>query len=135
YLWDEDLGRHLVRARQYDPTQARFNSADPLGFAGGDTNLYAYAGDDPVNAADPSGMETCQQHLQWLQSQMNELRWSINSWISQRGSYVSALQQKIREQVRLEQEASQLRRQSAWNWNILLQGRTPQERQEALQAF
>jgi RHS repeat-associated protein len=31
------------RARYYSPTQGRFISQDPLGFATGTTNLYNYA--------------------------------------------------------------------------------------------
>lgn len=30
---------------------------DPVGFQGGDTNLYAYAQSDPVNWVDPSGLK------------------------------------------------------------------------------
>jgi hypothetical protein len=30
-------------------------SEDPIGFAGGDSNLYRYAGNSPTNATDPSG--------------------------------------------------------------------------------
>jgi hypothetical protein len=35
---------------------SEFISQDPLGFAGGDTNLYRRAGNSPANATDPSGM-------------------------------------------------------------------------------
>jgi hypothetical protein len=38
-------------------SQQRFLSEDPIGFAGGDTNLFAYAGNDPVNSTDPSGLQ------------------------------------------------------------------------------
>ncbi len=30
---------------------------DPIGFDGGDTNLYRYTGNDPTNARDPSGLD------------------------------------------------------------------------------
>jgi len=48
----------LVRfqARTYDPFIGRFLSRDPLGFAGGQVNLYQYALGDPVNNVDPTGM-------------------------------------------------------------------------------
>jgi RHS repeat-associated protein len=46
---------YFYRARFYDPQQSRFLSQDPLGLAGGDTNLYRYAANNPVHIADPSG--------------------------------------------------------------------------------
>jgi RHS repeat-associated protein len=47
----------LVRfgARDYDAETGRWTAKDPIGFAGGDTNLYAYVGNDPVNRVDPGG--------------------------------------------------------------------------------
>ena len=42
-------------ARDYDPETGRFTTKDPLGFSGGDTNLYGYGLADPVNLTDPSG--------------------------------------------------------------------------------
>ncbi len=47
---DPASGLVYDRARLYDPTTGRFLTPDPLG--GG----YAYAGDNPVNAVDPSGL-------------------------------------------------------------------------------
>lgn len=32
-------------------------SKDPIGFGGGDTNLYGYVSNDPVNWVDPSGLK------------------------------------------------------------------------------
>jgi RHS repeat-associated protein len=43
-------------ARTYSAAQHRFLSMDPVGFAGGDTNLYRYVGNNPVNATDPTGL-------------------------------------------------------------------------------
>lgn len=44
------------RARYYNLTLQRFISEDPIAFAGGDTNLYAYVGNDPTDSSDPSGL-------------------------------------------------------------------------------
>jgi len=33
-----------------------FLQSDPIGFDGGDANLFRYCGGDPVNRSDPSGM-------------------------------------------------------------------------------
>jgi RHS repeat-associated protein len=41
--------------RDYDPTLGRFTTRDPIGLDGG-LNLYMYAGGDPVNVIDPSGL-------------------------------------------------------------------------------
>jgi RHS repeat-associated protein len=45
----------ISRARYYDPQIGRFISEDPLGFDGGDVNLYVYAGNNPVLNSDPTG--------------------------------------------------------------------------------
>lgn len=44
------------RQRQYDASTGRFITRDPLGFAGGDTNLYGYVLSDPINFVDPVGL-------------------------------------------------------------------------------
>jgi hypothetical protein len=44
--------------RWYDSTTGRFLTRDPIGFGGGDANLYRYVGNNPLNAVDPWGLET-----------------------------------------------------------------------------
>jgi RHS repeat-associated protein len=51
---DGDEGLYYLRARYYDPQIGRFLSQDPL--PGG--NLYAYVGNNPVNATDRSGLSS-----------------------------------------------------------------------------
>ncbi len=53
---DDGTGLYYYRARYYSPSTQRFISEDPIGFGGGDVNLYAYVGNDPINFADPSGL-------------------------------------------------------------------------------
>ena len=50
-----ELGLYHYRARTYSAYLGRFLQADPAGYADG-LNLYAYVGNDPINATDPSGM-------------------------------------------------------------------------------
>ena len=54
--FDTETGLYYYRARHYDPGQGRFIQSDPLGFAAGDLNLYAYTWNDPANWSDPSGL-------------------------------------------------------------------------------
>jgi RHS repeat-associated protein len=52
-----DLHTLLTRfgVRDYDARTGRWTAKDLLGFGGGDTDLYAYVGNNPVNRLDPSG--------------------------------------------------------------------------------
>jgi len=54
----EPNGLYYMRARYYDADTGRFISEDPIGFAGGDFNLYAYVQNNPVLLIDPSGLIT-----------------------------------------------------------------------------
>jgi len=54
--YDAETGLYYYRARYYDPDTGRFISKDPIGFAGGDANLYNYVLGDPVNWGDPTGL-------------------------------------------------------------------------------
>jgi RHS repeat-associated protein len=52
-------GLESMGARYYNPASGRFVSQDPAGFGGGSPDLYQYAGADPVNYNDPSGLGSC----------------------------------------------------------------------------
>ncbi len=53
---NDGTGLYFNRARYYNPILQRFVSEDPLDFGGGDTNLYAYVGNSPINSKDSYGM-------------------------------------------------------------------------------
>jgi RHS repeat-associated protein len=55
---NDGTGLYYYRARYYSPKLQRFISEDPIGFAGGDVNLYAYVGNGPMNYIDPLGLFT-----------------------------------------------------------------------------
>jgi RHS repeat-associated protein len=56
-LYDADTGLVHFGARDYDPVIGRWTTRDPLGFAGGDTNLYGYVLQDPVDLIDLKGKD------------------------------------------------------------------------------
>jgi RHS repeat-associated protein len=45
------------RSRYYSPQTGRFISEDPIGWASGQTNAYAYVGGNPVQFTDPAGLQ------------------------------------------------------------------------------
>jgi RHS repeat-associated protein len=49
-VWDASAKLYKLGERYYDPSIGRFTQLDPLG------EEYQYAGDDPVNFSDPSGL-------------------------------------------------------------------------------
>ena len=54
---DSEAGVIYYRSRFYDSQAGRFLGEDPIGFRGGDLNLYAYVKNQPVQNVDPLGME------------------------------------------------------------------------------
>ena len=53
--YDSGTGLYYYRNRWYDPEIGRFISEDPIGFAGGDINLYGYVWNSPYSFRDPLG--------------------------------------------------------------------------------
>jgi RHS repeat-associated protein len=51
-------GLVYMRNRYYDPQSGQFTQKDPIGIAGG-LNVYGFAKGDPVNFADPFGLDPC----------------------------------------------------------------------------
>lgn len=55
-LYDPVTGLVRLGARDYDPATGRWTAMDPIRFAGGQANLYAYVDNDPLNEIDPHGL-------------------------------------------------------------------------------
>jgi RHS repeat-associated protein len=55
-LYDTDTGLVRFGYRDYDPEIGRWTAKDPIGFAGGNTDLYGYVLNDSVNLVDPLGL-------------------------------------------------------------------------------
>jgi len=54
-IWEPGTGLVRFGARDYDALMRRWTQKDPIGFDGGQENLYVYAGDEPINMVDEDG--------------------------------------------------------------------------------
>ncbi|MDZ7617443.1 MAG: RHS repeat-associated core domain-containing protein [Patescibacteria group bacterium] len=55
-LFDEATGLQNNLNRWYNPQLGRWLTEDPIGFEGGDGNLYRYCATSPIGSIDPSGL-------------------------------------------------------------------------------
>ena len=55
-MHDSDTQLTRFGAHDYDAETGRWTAKDPILFDGGDSNLYGYVLQDPVNGIDPSGL-------------------------------------------------------------------------------
>jgi RHS repeat-associated protein len=85
---DPEAGLYYYRARYYDPVMGRFLERDPLEYVDS-YNLYEYATGNPVNWADPSGLEVTKEKDpgteyfdDWMKSSLEENLKEINDRIA-----------------------------------------------------
>ena len=64
-IWDAATGLVRLGARDYSPVEGRWTAKDPLGFEGGDTQLYSYAFSDPVGWVDVNGQNPALVAAAW----------------------------------------------------------------------
>ncbi len=55
--YDAETGLHYNYHRYYDPETGRYLRVDPIGFDGGDENLYAYVWNNPLSLIDVDGLK------------------------------------------------------------------------------
>ncbi len=77
-VMDDGNNLYYMRARFYDAGVGRFLSEDPLGFEGGDWNLYAYVGGNPVTGIDPEGLQV--EQVTAYDIVKNVLKWPVSSF-------------------------------------------------------
>ena len=56
-LYDSDTKLVHFGYREYDSFTGKWTAKDPIGFQGGDSNLYGYVLQDPVDLVDPEGLK------------------------------------------------------------------------------
>jgi len=75
---NDSTGLYYYRARYYHPGLQRFISEDPLGFDGGQINLYGYVGNGPVDRVDPMG--TSAYPIHWLETYFGAHAAGFSRW-------------------------------------------------------
>ncbi len=62
---DAETGLCWNFQRYYDPGNGRYSQVDPIGFAGGDVDLYGYVGNGVTANSDPLGLAPGDVYLFW----------------------------------------------------------------------
>ena len=83
-IFDKETGLILYRNRYCNAILGRFVNRDPIGFRGGDANVYRYVGNAPKVLSNPFGLkisnepkrsEACRIFKKWLQNEMKDREW------------------------------------------------------------
>jgi len=79
-LYDQHTGLTRFGARDYNPLTGRWTAKDPIGLDGGDTNIFGYVLNDPVNLVDPWGLIWVTVGVDY-HGTYNWLRWRLNRFV------------------------------------------------------
>jgi RHS repeat-associated protein len=96
-LYDQDTGLLRFGARDYNPRVGRWSAKDPIQFDAGDTNLYGYVLNDPINWLDPTGL---QEKCAVCEIQKDTGKKIVKMWVESKGGTDSeAVQKGIQKEV------------------------------------
>jgi RHS repeat-associated protein len=80
-LHDQHTGLIRFGARDYDPQVGRWTAKDPIGFVGGNTDLFEYVASDPVNQIDSNGMDGMQNTANFFAGMGDTITFGGTNWI------------------------------------------------------
>ncbi|MDZ4081587.1 MAG: RHS repeat-associated core domain-containing protein [Bdellovibrionales bacterium] len=83
-MYDSDTGLVRFGARDYDAEIGRWTIKDPILFKGGDTNLYGYVMNDPVNFKDSQGLSV--DGCDSFRNEIDKIRNRISNLITDRNA-------------------------------------------------
>jgi RHS repeat-associated protein len=75
---NSDTGLIYMRTRSYDPATAQFLSVDPLDAITGER--YSYAGDNPLNNGDPTGLDFLEEFAEGVAGWGDTLTFGATKW-------------------------------------------------------
>ena len=84
--FDVETGLYYNWSRYYDPDTGRYTRVDPIGFAGGDENLYAYVWSNPLFMIDPEGKTGIEVSCSSLREFIREFRNECNDPVASLGN-------------------------------------------------
>jgi RHS repeat-associated protein len=90
--FDNATGLYGFRNRDFSPTLGRWLQNDPIGYSGGNTNLYGYEASSPVEALDWLGLECAKEYKlpkgldDALKTAWDQSKSGTANWVEQGGS-------------------------------------------------
>jgi RHS repeat-associated protein len=89
---DEETGLDYNRTRYYDSVVGRFISEDTIGFKGGDTNLYRYVHNNPINLTDPYGtFDLWKSATGFVRDRANDVNKIANNVVNDVGKFANTV--------------------------------------------
>lgn len=110
-LNDRDTGLVKFGFRDYDPEVGRWTAKDPIGFAGGDVDLYGYVLNNPVLWVDPYGLCTWDDYWNGVAERMQAAKPTINERTHEMAGQLSAV---------IKAETIPARIASPYGWNDVI---------------
>lgn len=98
-LYDRDTKLVRFGARDYDPEIGRWVSKDLIMFAGGDTNLYGYVLNDPINYTDITGLRNDCKKYDRQAKELIRARKALGDLLDSRKTCDPAMRDSFDEQI------------------------------------